>query len=122
MLAGCETPPEMEHYEFREFQRPPALIDVAVLDSGVLPNAAVKEYEGGDPIDYTGHGGRRIRVLNDTEKRVTRVLVSHHGFGGPEGARLVLDRIEQWLEDTDHVLDVPARIRGGGPRHHRSPL
>jgi hypothetical protein len=118
-LTGCKTPPKMEHYEFREFQRAPALIDMAVLDSSVLPNAVVEEYKGGDPVDYMGHGGRLIRVVNDTKKRLTRVMVSHQGFGGPAGAQRVLDRIEKWMDLTDEVIQHPEKFRDRLPKPKR---
>ena len=103
-LEACTQAPEIETTEQRIFKRAPALVDTAVLATEVLPEAQLKRFEDGNPVDYVGQGGRLIRVLYDLEKDATVVQVTHRGFGGPEGAQRVLDKIQAWIDDTDHVV------------------
>lgn len=110
-LCGCHGVPEMGPHEERVFRRAPALVDTAVLAAEVIPGASITKHEDGDPIDYDAHNGRRIRVTFDPKKSVTRVMVTHAGFGGPEEARRVLDRIQEWIEQTDGVGPRPRKPR-----------
>ena len=117
-LPACASVPEMPPHERREFKRAPALLDTAVLGSEVIAGAEVKKYENGDPVDYIGHHGKRIRVTYDPKKGVTVLMVTHRGFGGPKGAQRVLDQVEAWIKDTDKAV----RRKGASGRRKRPPL
>jgi len=107
VLGGCTSPPKLGPHEVRAFRREAALVDTAVLAADVIPGAEVKKYGKGDPVDYLGHAGRRIRVTQDRSKGATIVMVTHAGFGGPVGAQHVLNRIERWMAETDAVAPRP---------------
>jgi hypothetical protein len=102
-VSGCSSPPKIEPCEKRSFSRPPALVDVAVLACEVMPEARTEKFKNGDIVDYVGHGDRRIRVWYDREAEQTVIQVSHRGFGGAEGAAKALERIENWMKETDRV-------------------
>ncbi len=109
LLAGCSSSadPKEDTRMSRVFTRPPSLVELAVMESGVISNPKRVEAEGGDPVDFFGHNGRSIRVSHLPEQGRTRVTVSYMGFGGPEGARRVLDMIEDWMTQTDAMRDKP---------------
>ena len=109
-LCGCEGgPPKLGAHETLLLNRPPSLVEMAVLDCGVAPSARREAYEGGDPVDFMGAGRRVIRVSYDPDSRATKVEVTHIGFGGPKGARKALRVIEQWMKYTDKSRKAPPK-------------
>jgi len=100
-LTACSKPPKMGPHAMRVFRRPAALVDTAVMGSEVVPEARIKAFKKGNPQDYIGHGGRRIRVFFDRKKDVTVVMVTYRGFKGAKGAERTLDKIEAWMKETD---------------------
>ena len=113
-LAGCQLPvalftaiagappgpPKLGPHQTLVFKRPPSLVETAVMGSGLLDGSHRKEYDG-DPVDFTGAGGKRIRVSYDPKTGTTKVQVTHRGFGGAEGAKRAIHVIESWMEYTD---------------------
>jgi len=109
LLTGCSSSSEKkeETSQSRLFARAPSLVEMAVMESGAISNPKRVENEDGNPVDFIGHNGRRIRVDHIPEQGKTKVIVSHMGFGGPEGARRALDVIEDWMAQTDAVRNKP---------------
>ena len=110
-LIGCKSsPPEITHFEAREFERPANLVDLAVLDSGAAPGATKEEYQDGRVVDFLTAGGRIVRVESVEQGVRSRVVVSHTGPRGSAGAKEDLETISEWLEDTDTFKDdIPER-------------
>lgn len=120
-LVGCSNPPEFGDHEARVFHRPASLIDLAVLDSGVAPNAEKKDFKKQGIVDFDTRSGRIIRVELVKRPDLTKVYVTHAGAGGAKGAKEVIDKIEAWLRHTDGFRNQPHPLKRGVPPSPRRP-